>query len=377
MAWTNIINAAACVTGIFALMTAAVNHITSRRYSRKPEIFSGPMVSVLIPARDEEKTLGPCLASLLDQSYTDYEIIVLDDSSRDGTLKVINDFAGRSPRVRLLAGSAVPEGWYGKNYGLHRLAGEAQGELLLITDADTVHHRDSIAFAVTNMVMHKVDFLSGYPRQKTASPAAAAVVSLMYLNLLLLTQLWLQRRFSQPAFSLVLGQFLCIRTEAYRASGGYSAIPRVLTDDIHIGRLLARCGYRQLFLTVSPYVSCTSYGSLGEAFSGIEKCTFDFLDQKTLLLSLMVFLFFFSAVLPAWVLILQLVFQTGAISAVLYIGTSSLLLGWSIVLAGNSQPLYTALLFPFSFALLIVMLVHGAYATLSSRGFVWKNRIVK
>ncbi len=279
--------------------------------------------------------------------------------------------------LRVIHGKPLPDGWYGKNHALHQLAGYADGEILLFTDADTIHASESISFAVTNLAYHRVDFLSGYPKQRFTGKSTAMVISLLFLNLLFFTPVWRQKRYPLPAFALALGQYFCIRRSAYDAVGGYAAIPRVLTDDIHMARLLNSRGYRQVFLNVNSVVSCDMYASFGEAVRGITKCIFDFFDKKTGLLLLLVPLFLVFVVLPTLTFIYLLVSAPFTISFLLYAGISLLLSAWTTVLLYNRFPVVIALLYPVSFLIALWMLIRGVFATKSDRGFLWKSRIVK
>jgi len=274
-------------------------------------------------------------------------------------------------------GKPLPEGWYGKNHALHQLAAEASGEILLFTDADTMHKKTSVSFAVTNIEYHDVDFLSGYPRQTFSLKSIGPVLSLMFLNMIFFTPVWIQKKKPHPIFGLVIGQYLCIRSAAYWAVGGYATIPKVLTDDIHMGRLLIKNGFRQVFLRIGTVVSCNMYDSFHDAIQGITKCIFDFFDKKMLILFLLMPVFLLFVVLPSWLFIFYLFISPLSIPFFLYVGVVSLCAAWILVLIFNHFPLYTALLYPWAFPLVIYMLLRGIYLTLTEKGFLWKNRVVK
>jgi len=160
----------AAIAVLYFFLLAVSNIIWLRLSSRSPRRHSGGKVSVMIPARNEEKNIARCLDSLLHQTYTDYEILVLDDQSTDQTWPVIPRYAQDHPdRVRAVRGKPLPRTlWNGKAYAMHQLARLARGEYLLFTDADTVHSSESIAWAVTNLEWHRVDFISGYVHLRVA-----------------------------------------------------------------------------------------------------------------------------------------------------------------------------------------------------------------
>ena len=98
-----------------------------------------PLISVLIPARDEEANIGNCLECLKKQDYPNFEILVLDDDSSDNTAHIVQQMAAADSRIRLLRGEPRDEGWAGKPFACHQLAKVAGGSWLLFIDADTTH----------------------------------------------------------------------------------------------------------------------------------------------------------------------------------------------------------------------------------------------
>ncbi|MCK5155528.1 MAG: glycosyltransferase [Spirochaetales bacterium] len=377
MLWEEIYILIVAAVGLFALYMSVRNLIFIYRNSLRPFVTNGPMVSVLIPVRNEEHNIGPCLDSLLNQTYSNYEIVVLDDISSDKTWEILSRYEAEHSYIRIVRGKPLPEDWYGKNHALHQLAAEATGEILLFTDADTIHKKESVSFAVTNLEYHDVDFLSGYPRQNLSVKSIGPVLSLMFLNMVFFTPVWIQKKIQHPIFGLAIGQYLCIRAAAYWTVGGYASIPKVLTDDIHMGRLLIRNGFRQVFLRIGTVVSCTMYDSFQAAIQGITKCIFDFFDKKMIILIFLIPAFLFFVTLPSWLFIFYLLSSPISIPFLLYVGVVSLCASWIAVLAFNHFPIHIALLYPWSFSLVIYMLLRGIYFTLTEKGFLWKNRIVK
>ena len=126
-----------------------------------------PKVSIILPARNEEKYLAKCLDSLIDQDYQNYEIIVIDDSSEDSTGKIIAEYAKKNSKVIHVSANSKPEGWMGKNWACMEGYRQATGELLLFTDADTKHSKQVISLSVSHLLSLKLDALSAIPRLLT------------------------------------------------------------------------------------------------------------------------------------------------------------------------------------------------------------------
>ncbi|MDR2245218.1 MAG: glycosyltransferase family 2 protein, partial [Treponema sp.] len=166
-------------TAYFFILSLA-NHYEMWRFTLAPEIFDGPLVSVLIPARNEEKNIERCLDSLRNQLYKNYEILVIDDNSTDDTLDILNRVAAADNRIRIFIGDPLPDNWFGKPFALHQLSRYAKGDILLLTDADTIHNPTSISWAVTNITSLKADMVSGYVGQIFCSFGEIATVPLMF-----------------------------------------------------------------------------------------------------------------------------------------------------------------------------------------------------
>ena len=123
-----------------------------------------PRVSVILPARNEERFIGKCLDSLLDQDYDNYEIIAIDDSSEDETGRIISDYAKNDPRVVHVSARSKPDGWMGKNWACMEGYKKATGDLLLFTDSDTKHSRSVISLAVSHLLSLDLDALTVIPK---------------------------------------------------------------------------------------------------------------------------------------------------------------------------------------------------------------------
>ena len=168
--------------GIYMIVFTSANSLYLLRKSRRKPRTSGPPVSVLIPARNEADRIIPALEGFSRQSYEDYEVIVLDDNSEDGTWETIRRITDGDKRFKAMKGAPLPEGWKGKPYAMQQLAAAARGEILLFIDADMAPGPDLISWTVANMEDHEVDFLSGYPRHTSPEPAEYLLFPVMYLG---------------------------------------------------------------------------------------------------------------------------------------------------------------------------------------------------
>ncbi|MEO0131543.1 MAG: glycosyltransferase family 2 protein [candidate division WOR-3 bacterium] len=140
------------------VLIALGNVFLLKKLEKFPKGLTTLKVSVLIPVRNEELTIKECLNSILQQSYENFEVLVLDDNSQDKSLEIISSI--KSDKLRVFKGEDLPWGWNGKAWASHQLAKQANGDLLLFTDADTKHHKDTLSYAVSALVKTKADLLT-------------------------------------------------------------------------------------------------------------------------------------------------------------------------------------------------------------------------
>jgi chlorobactene glucosyltransferase len=359
----------------YFLFLSVSNVLWLRLSSREPRLRNGRKVSVLVPARNEERNIGPCLDSLLDQSYGNYEIIVLDDQSTDGTAGIVARYEERFPgRLRAVRGGPLPEGgWLGKPHAMQQLAGFAAGEYLMYTDADTVHGRDSVAWAVTNLEYHGADCVSGYVFQEMNTLGEQFIVPATYIMSAMLLPLWLITALPAPSVSFAIGQLLIFRRSAFEAIEGYSRVRGQISDDLAIARELKKAGFREVFLDIRRHVRCRMYDGYRASFNGLSKNIYDIARRHSVLFAAAVTLLVTFVVLPLALLPIQVL--TGAAGAgrtLLCVG--AFLLAWSLVLYDRGLQWWAPLLYPVLFVHLLYMAWWSLARVLSGQGVRWKGR---
>ncbi len=238
-----------------------------------PQRKKWPKVSVLIPARNEEGRIRPCLKSLLQQDYPAYEILVLDDRSTDDTFNLVKDLARHNTRLRILKGKNLPEGWVGKPWACWQLSQKANGEWFFFTDADTWHNPQMLKRTVQMSEEKKADVLTLLTRQITETWMEALVVPVMaYTLLAFLPARWSLRKESRfSRFAGVSGQFVFIQRRVYRAMGGHQIVKNEIVEDLNFGKQVVRNGYRLAYGDGSDFSFCRMYTNSGEVWQGFSK----------------------------------------------------------------------------------------------------------
>ena len=306
-----------------------------------------PTVSILVPARNEERCIGGCIQSLLEQDYPLYEVIALDDQSNDGTLAILEQIASSQPRLKVLAGTPPPEGMLGKNWACAQLANQSQGDLLLFTDADTVFRPQSLRLIVSTMLCQQADLLTGFPRQRVHTWGERLLVPFFSWAVLCFIPLWLAYRLRVPALSSAVGQMMLFRREAYRKIGGHENLGTVIVEDLVLARRIKAAGLHWRVMNVTDLITCRMYHGGREAFDGFSKNLFATFDFH---LSIFLFVYIWLAMLllePLFVLVaLVLGFAPTAQLSELVICIGLSLLIWLIPYLELGLPVSLGLLYP-------------------------------
>lgn len=229
--------------------------------------MSGDMqVSIIIPARNEEASLGSCLGSLVGQSAVTFEIIVVDDHSTDRTREIACSF----PSVRVIDAGPLPEGWTGKNNAVAAGARVSRGKWLLFTDADTVHLPGSLAHALSEAEEAGADMLSYSPEQIMITFWEKAILPVVFAEL---ARQYPPARVSDPNSTAVAanGQYILVKRSAYQAVGGHSAVASSILEDVALARALKTAGRTIRFLYGAGTVRTRMYRSFGQLREGWTK----------------------------------------------------------------------------------------------------------
>ncbi|KXK17509.1 MAG: putative glycosyltransferase [Chloroflexi bacterium OLB15] len=250
-------------------MIAILNALTFPRLKRVSSPVHDQLVSILIPARNEEAVIVSTLTSLLAQTGVNFEILVLDDGSTDGTAEQVRQLA--DPRVRLLAGKPLQEGWFGKNWACHQLAVQAQGDLLLFTDADVIWNQGALAALLQEQQKSLAALVTIWPTQITQTWSERLIIPLMALTIIGYLPSLLVNKTFWPAFAAANGQCLLFTREGYQASGGHEAVRSSIVEDIALAHSVKRAKLRLWMADGSGLITCRMYRSWPEVRSGFAK----------------------------------------------------------------------------------------------------------
>ncbi len=366
---------AALFVGVYFLAMTIANVTYLGRSTAGPRVRKGPMVSVIVPARDEECSIAHCLESLLHQDYENYEVIVVDDQSSDSTARIVQSLAADEPRLRLVTASPLPPGWQGKAHALSEGTAVARGEILIFTDADTIHEPGSVSWAVTNLEVHGAAMVSGYLSQTYGSLGERIVVPTMYAAMLVVP-LPLIARTESSAMAFAIGQYIAVRREAFLKSGGFEPFKDSVVDDMSMAKSLKDAGFRQVFLDASSAARCHLYDGYRHAFDGIERSIYSAIGGSPVGVAAVVLLVLAVIVMPA-ASVLDALVSLRTPSATAFASFALFATAWSLVCWDRRAPLVAVLAYPVVFLNLLAILVTSMAKTGFGRGVDWKGRIVR
>ncbi|HVH14216.1 MAG TPA: glycosyltransferase family 2 protein [Candidatus Angelobacter sp.] len=368
------------VQSLFIFLFAGYEYRTLMHFPALPDQTGTgsalPPVSIILPVRNQARTVSDCVSSLVGLEYPNKEIIVVDGGSTDGTRELVQKFAHE---VTVVDEEPLPVGWVGKNWACHLGYKKSGGELLLFTDGDSVHANDSLARSVNYLQAENADLV-------TLAPGT------------ILRSFW-EKLLQPPIFLLIMilvggkmvnddnrqnaignGQYMLFRREAYDKIGGHYAVRDKIIEDYSLGRLLKKAGMRLRFVTAPDALEVRMYVSLGEIWRGWSK-NFYTVSEKHMLPRAVtrIFLMFTFLVLPFLILGYGVVLATVApLNAYLIAGLfMSGLLWLGMIMLDNSigvRSLY-ALMFPLAILVYILIGIDSTVRGSLGYGFSWKGRV--
>lgn len=264
-------------------IVVALTNLITRQWMKNTAAKPEGLVSVLIPARNEENAIGQLLHDLMSQDHPELEIIVYDDDSEDQTRSIVEQAASNHGKIRLIQGLKLPPGWLGKNHACHQLTRHAKGDYFLFLDADVRLNKGAIRNALQYIQQHKLDLLSLFPSQRMISWGEKISVPLMNWVLVSLLPLILTRISSFSSLSAANGQFMLFRASCYKTYHPHERFRKQTAEDIVIARFLKSRGHRIQTLLGGDQVFCRMYGSLQEASRGFSKNVLAFFGNSSVI----------------------------------------------------------------------------------------------
>jgi len=374
-----IINIISLVILVFLTLLFIINLVNliyqKKIYNIKNDLSFNPFISVLVPARNEEKNIEQCIKSVLEQSYTNYELIVLDDNSDDKTGEILNSID--NPQFRHIKGKEKPVDWVGKNFACHQLYEEAKGEYLLFIDADTYLRKNALSGSVLFLNKYNPDLVSLMPKELALTFWENIIIPMLHFTVLTLLPMPLVEHTKKESLTMSNGQFMLFRKSFYESIGGHKNLKNKMVEDVWLGRKVKKSGGKLIFADGTGIISCRMYTSYDEIVEGFSKNIFPGLSFSYPGMIFVIFLYSSLYLIPFFLLLPALMSFSGGL---LIINLINILI--PVIIRIMQSIKYELNLF-YSFlhflsVIMILKLAVNSYKEYSRKGgAVWKNRTYK
>jgi chlorobactene glucosyltransferase len=312
-------------------------------YLKKIKIkHNNPKVSVLIPAKNEVERISNCLETILNQDYDNYTVTVLDDQSTDGTYNFLSE--RYSSKIKIIKGEDRPDGWVGKNWACNQLAEQADGDILIFTDADNSYSRDAISKSVSAMKKYDLDMLSVFPENITKSFSEKVFTGIVDIIIYSLLPLWLTLLSRNSSLAAANGQWLAIKRKTYFEIGGHKSVKETNVEDIALARKLKKENKKILVLSGIDTVFVRMYNNFQEIYRGYSKNMYQMLGGN--IPAFIANLFLFSSFL------IGMIYPDYNVNLL----SISLLLVWFLILRSRfKKPLLSVVFYPAILAFMVIV----------------------
>lgn len=339
----------------------------TRKITKSPGQENTPLISVLIPARNEEKNIEEVIRSVMNQTSLPLECLVLDDHSTDETSTILTRLVGEFPLLKMIKGKQLKKGWLGKSYACHQLTKQAKGDWYLFLDADARLEKNALEELIPYLNQQQTGIISGFPKQVVGTLAEKLVVPMMMVVIMFHLPIKFITYSADPKFSAAHGGFIAFEKHSYRESGGHEAIKTSIIDDMALFKRQKKLGYPATLLKVDDWVSMRMYDSFKSVYYGYQKNMFAGVGRRASILITVMFYYFALFILPFFfmsqdnLLLIALIYFTGVFTKMLIDVT-------------NKISVWISLMMPLSVILFIFIGFVSMLKSLTGKGYEWKGR---
>jgi chlorobactene glucosyltransferase len=348
-----------------------------------PPAAGAPLISICIPARNEENNIRNCVESALAQDYPNLEVIVLDDRSTDATLTQLKEIASRDSRLLPINGSDLPAGWAGKPHALFQASAVARGEWVCFVDADTFLKQNALSSCYAKAIETKADLFTTMNQQILGSFWEKVVMPLVMTAL---SVGFSPRKVNDPSRSdaIANGQFIMIKRTVYDAIGGHEKVKDQIVEDKAISEQVKWNGYRLIVADGTRVIRTRMYTSLGTMWEGWTKNIYLGLRDHPAMLMLGAFgatiTLIAALFLPIWPALGVLWYFKGGGWLAIGVIIQSLTV-WGVLLYARARvankmniSAWYAWTTPLGAGVFAAMMLASAWKVISGQGVTWRGR---
>ena len=351
-----------------------INSLTEY-YDHLSEMYSRDLVSILIPARNEESSIRECLEALRTQQYDPLEIIVLDDNSTDSTPQIIKSIANPDARIRMIDGVVAPDGWIGKQWACEQLYKEAKGKYLLFVDADTVLAQDTVSAAVYESRNKGIDLLTVVPQRIASCVTERILYPFVDWAIFCWMPMTTAHKVKNPYLSAAFGQFMLFTRDAYEKIGRHSAIRNNPLDDITLGRIIKKHGLKWMLMEGVGSVKVNAYPGNVETFKSLSRSIFPVFNYSITVFAMFSIVLLAVGFIPIYDLVSKFITSSGNMD-INFISVLSVVLiavSWSVICRKYNHSMWVVVCYHVSIAIIWLVALYSMISYIFN--FTnWKNR---
>jgi chlorobactene glucosyltransferase len=341
-----------------------------------------PLVSILVPAKDEEYNIKSCIKSLLAQDYPNFEVIVIDDRSKDRTYEIAKEYERTSSHLKVVQIKALPQGWTGKSHALDEGVKFAKGEILLFVDADTKHSHDCVTSSMVELEERDLDALSVEPYFAWTSFFQELTFSVFTLITACLFPIFLVNK-KGSKITLSNGQYIMIKKKVYDEIGGHKAIKDKILEDLAIAESVKKHGFSYNLILGTDFITVKMYRDMASFWEGWSRILFLALKGNLLNALLLYVVFIAISIFPFMTLfyiissvymglpVMNLITMLGVAVIALIIFANSFVNSFFRI-----NPAYS-LLHPLSILAGMAVMGNSIILTLHKKQIEWKGTVYK
>ena len=351
---------------VIQMLVALINLVIETNLPQRGKL-SGPLVSVLIPARNEENNISNLLDDLLNQDYQNIEVIVFNDQSDDRTAEIVTRYSDHDGRIRLVDSPGLSEGWLGKNFACHSLSLKASGRYLLFLDADVRISDNAIGRAAQFAEQKNLNLISLFPKQDIVTFGERITVPNMNYILVSLLPLVLVRKVRFPSLAAANGQFMFFTAKEYREMMPHEKMKKEKVEDILIARAYKRMEFKVACMLGDDSTTCRMYFGFSDAVKGFSKNVTEFFGGS-----------FVIAILFWLVTTFGFIFTYLYLSPLLFVlYIAAYILARIFVSVASRQNAFYNLLYVVPLQVSLGIFIFESFINRYFRKFQWKGRYIK
>ena len=361
----------------YAFIVSISNFFCLKKVKSNSITFQEPKISILIPCRNEEDNVENVINSMVNQSYENIEVILLDDSSSDNTAQIISKFSKKFSIIKYVTGLQLKKGWIGKNWACHQLTKIATGDYFLFCDADVIYDKDLVRDSIANLKKNDYKFLTLFPGRKSDSITDKFIWSFAGWAINAWLPFIITFKTNISLLAAGFGQFLLIDKETYFKIGGHKSFKNTQLDDFELSRLVQQSGDKWSVAIASNRVITKGYSTFTESINGHGRSIMPVFHNNGIIMFLFWCIISNTIFFPIFLSINSVINSdySNLNSFLSFCNIFFIFISWILTSFKTKVNIIPCLIYPLTTFLILFVAIHSLYKT-KKRIIFWKDRLI-